>query len=283
MSVAPRGDEPHIRQTRTGVAASRDSARQRAPVRTLHLYRTDPQPSTGLPPTRTPITPLRATDPPIAEYHLRLGEHAWSVMHMGAILTDADETHYLGEVQGRIPYGVMLWPSSIALAHELAARAAGLDGLSVLELGAGTGLPGIVAATFGARVVQTDRIEVALGLCRSNAERNHVTIQHRLADWTDWNVVDRYDLILGADVLYGARLHPFLRHIFDSNLMPDGRILLSDPFRAASLTLLEAMEPDGWSIGLSKWSVGEAHERKAIGVYELARNGQTKDQGGQTP
>ena len=190
---------------------------------------------------------------------------------MGAILTDADETHYLGEVQGRIPYGVMLWPSSIALAHDLAARAATLAGMRILELGAGTGLPGIVAATFGARVVQTDRIEVALSICRTNAQRNRVTIEHRLADWTDWNVAERYDLILGADVLYAARLHPFLRHIFDTNLAPGGRLLLADPFRAASLGLLESMETDGWSISLAKWTVGEAGERKAIGVYEVRK------------
>ena len=50
-------------------------------------------------------------------------------------------------------YGVTLWPSAIALAHDLAARGNRLRDLRVLELGAGTGLPGIVAASFGARVI----------------------------------------------------------------------------------------------------------------------------------
>jgi len=208
---------------------------------------------------------------PLHEYHLRLGGHTWSVQHRGAILSEADETRYLGEQQGLIPYGVMLWPSSIALAHELVARADSLAGVRILELGAGTGLPGIVAATYGAHVVQTDRLDVALDLCRRNAEQNRVAIEHRVADWTDWRVEERYDLILGADVMYAERLHSFLRHIFETNLAPGGRLLMADPFRARSLPLLEGMETDGWQIGLSKWTVGEQEKPLSIGVYEATR------------
>jgi predicted nicotinamide N-methyase len=195
----------------------------------------------------------------------------WSIQHRGAILSEADETRYLGEQQGLIPYGVMLWPSSIALAHELVARAPSLAGVRVLELGAGTGLPGIVAATFGARVVQTDRLDKALDLCRQNAQRNRVAIEHRVADWTDWKEDDRYDLIIGADVMYAERLHSFLRHIFDNNLTPGGRLLMADPFRARSMPLLEAMETDGWKIALAKWTVGGTEKGLPIGVYDVAR------------
>ncbi|HEX7979443.1 MAG TPA: methyltransferase domain-containing protein [Gemmatimonadaceae bacterium] len=165
----------------------------------------------------------------------------------------------------------MLWPSSIALAHELVARAPSLAGVRILELGAGTGLPGIVAATFGARVVQTDRLDVALDLCRRNAERNRVAIEHRVADWTDWKEEEHYDLILGADVLYAERLHPFLRHVFETNLAPGGRMLMADPFRARSLPLLEGLENDGWTIALTKWTVGGSENKLPIGVYEIAR------------
>jgi len=220
-----------------------------------------------LPHIRIPASPHSLT---LHDYHLRLDGHAWSIQHRGAILSEADETRYLGEQQGLIPYGVMLWPSSIALAHELVARAPSLAGLRILELGAGTGLPGIVAATLGAHVVQTDRLDKALDLCRRNCERNRVAVEHRIADWTDWHVDERYDLIIGADVLYAERLHTFLRHIFDTNLAPAGRLLMADPFRARSLPLLEAMEADGWKIALSKWTVGEEQSRLPIGVYELA-------------
>jgi predicted nicotinamide N-methyase len=210
-----------------------------------------------------------AHDRPLHEYHLRLDGHAWAIAHSGAILSEEDEQRYLGEDRSRSPYGLALWPASIALAHELVARASGLPGQRILELGAGTGLPGIVAATYGARVVQTDRLEEALTVGRLNAERNGVrSIEHRLADWTEWTDTERYDLILGADVIYAPRLQPFLRTIFDTNLAPGGRLLLGDPFRSASIRMLEAMEQEGWTVQMTKWRLGGEWGERLIGGFD---------------
>jgi methyltransferase-like protein 23 len=212
---------------------------------------------------------------PLHEYHLRLGGRAWTILHTGAVLSHADESSFLREKKDRVPYGVALWPAAIALAHEVAARAGELRGRAVLELGAGTGLPGIVAASFGARVVQTDRQNLALGICRLNGERNGVgAIEYRLADWSAWLDPARYDVILGSDVLYAESMHDHLRRIFEANLAPGGRVLLSDPFRAVSLRLLEALEAGGWGVAMSKWSVasvGDAagDDPRPIGVFEL--------------
>ena len=213
---------------------------------------------------------------PLHEYHLRLDGHAWTIAHSGAILSERDEQRYLGEDRGRAPYGLALWPASIALAHELVSRAGELAGRRVLELGAGTGLPGIVAVTYGARVVQTDRLEEAVAIGRLNAERNGArTIEHRLADWTAWTDTARYDLILGADVLYAPRLQPSLRTIFDTNLIPGGRLLLAYPFRSASIRMLEEMERDGWKVSVTKWRLGGAWGERVIGGFEVERAGMT--------
>lgn len=221
--------------------------------------------------TQPPVLRTPAGEFPLAEYRLGLAGREWTVLHTGAVLSFADEQHFLREMREQLPYGVALWPAAIALAHDVASRPEDFRGRTVLELGAGTGLPGIVAASLGARVTQTDRHELAMSVCRLNGERNGVgTVEHRLADWNEWDDAGRYQWILGSDILYGEALHPPLRRIFETSLAPGGRVLLSDPFRGTSLRLLEALEADGWTVALAKWNVGEEETPRPIGVFELA-------------
>jgi len=212
-----------------------------------------------------------AGDVGLHEYRVTLGQRTWAILHTGAVLTFLDEQILLSERETR-PYGLALWPSAIALAHEIVERANDARGRQVLELGAGTGLPGIVAASLGARVVQTDKQPAALEVCRRNAQRNGVpTVEHRLGDWAAWTDVTRYDWIIGADILYPGPMHPHLTRIFDANLARGGKILLADPFRRASLKFLESLEAGGWMVRVSKWSVEGGGEQSPIGVFELSR------------
>ena len=217
------------------------------------------------------------------------------------ILTYADESNFFRDLLNHIPYGVALWPSAIALAYELASRGEELAGTDRSGVGRGNGTARHrAAASFGARVVQTDRQELAMTVCKrncqenspnnkqnnqqndlrndpsknlSNSQRNNVAaIEHRLVDWTDWRDETRYDWIIGSDILYGEPMHSPLQHIFKNNLVPGGHILLSDPFRGTSLHLLEEVASEhGWNVTASKWSLGDEDNPRPIGVFELSR------------
>ena len=231
-------------------------------------------PSQTLSPSDPPtVLHTTAGDVALHEYRATFGGHAYRILHTGAVLTFLDEQILLSERETRLPYGVALWPGAIALAHEIAARPDALHGLRVLELGAGTGLPGIVAATLGAHVVQTDKQPAALSLGRLNAERNGAPIvEHRLGDWAAWDDANQYDRIIGSDILYAAAMHPHLTRIFESNLAPGGRVLLADPFRRASFGFLESLEASGWNVLVGRWRVGVKGEESPVGIYELSKN-----------
>ncbi len=118
----------------------------------------------------------------------------------------------------------------------------------------------------------------ALHLCKRNGERNDpAAIEYRLADWTEWDDPGRYDWIIGSDILYGDSLHPHLRRIFESNLAPEGRILLADPFRGRGLRFLETLEAEGWCVTFSKWDIGEEPTPRPLGVFELSPPGSCTD------
>jgi predicted nicotinamide N-methyase len=128
-----------------------------------------------------------------------------------------------------LPYWAQLWPSGVALARTVAARA--LRGARVLEIGCGLGLPSMAAALAGGRVLATDWSAGAIDLLERNAARNGAVIETAVVSWTaPQALLDRapFDLVLAADVLYERRNVPVL-----AGLLPRlGReVLLADPGR----------------------------------------------------
>jgi methyltransferase-like protein 23 len=147
------------------------------------------------------------------------------------------------ERDAQAPYGLLLWESAVALAHLLHHRSALVANKQVLELGAGVGLPGLVARSLGARVWQTDHLTAALEIARMNARANDVGgIRRFAADWTRWTDDRLYDVILAADILYERAMQESVVSIFRRNLAPDGIVLLADPGRQQSIELLARLE-----------------------------------------
>src|SRR4051794_26738584 len=155
------------------------------------------------------------------------------------------------------PYWAVLWRSGVTLAREV--DAASLEGLSVVELGCGLGLPSLTAARGGARALATDADPEALELVARNAEANGLEVDTALVDWAEpWALLERglFDLVLAADVLYER---PAVAQLMA--LLPElgPECWLADPGRpAAEAFLAQARE---------RWRV----ETKRLGVVAIHR------------
>lgn len=146
------------------------------------------------------------------------------------------------------PFGLLIWESAQALAEALADDRDLIAGRSVLELGAGVGLPGIVAGALGAASVrQTDHVSEALLLCSVNAKANGVNgIEVAVANWDAWTDARTYDLIIGSDVIYERSAHAPLAAILSRNLRAGGRALIADPGRQDTPLFLADLAAAGW-------------------------------------
>ncbi|KAK8934158.1 hypothetical protein KSP39_PZI014935 [Platanthera zijinensis] len=106
-------------------------------------------------------------------------------------------------------YGMFVWPCSIILAEYVWQQRSRFSGKNVVELGAGTSLPGLVAAKIGADVVLTDDFHKheVLENIRRICNLNKLDCKIVGLTWGEWDA-SLFELqphiILGADVLYDS-------------------------------------------------------------------------------
>ncbi len=137
-----------------------------------------------------------------------------------------------------MPYWADLWPGALMLAAEVASWSrADVEPPTVLELGCGLGLAGLVAAARGWHVILSDYDDDALAFALASAAHNGLPgPRTRFVDWRETYSDLRPDVILAADVLYETRnLVPIAdfvrRHLRTS---PTSRALVADPNRSTA-------------------------------------------------
>ncbi|GFP98712.1 methyltransferase-like protein 23 [Phtheirospermum japonicum] len=104
-------------------------------------------------------------------------------------------------------YGLFVWPSSTILAEYVWQQKTRFSGANVVELGAGTSLPGLVAAKVGADVTLTDYSSEVLDNIRRACNLNNLNCRVLGLSWGVWDeplFSLRPNIILGADVFYDS-------------------------------------------------------------------------------
>jgi predicted nicotinamide N-methyase len=129
---------------------------------------------------------------------------------------------------------ISLWwgitSAAVVLARHMEAQGP-LAGTSLLELGCGLGLPGIVAALRGTRVTFTDYVPEALGFAQENCRINGLTEDQatfRMLDWEHPEPMDPFDWVIGSEIMYDYFFHGALTNLLCRLVKTEGTVILSD-------------------------------------------------------
>jgi predicted nicotinamide N-methyase len=140
------------------------------------------------------------------------------------------------------PLWAKAWEASWVLADFLAGLPAEPE-KRFLEIGCGLGLVGVVAASFGHKVVMTEHNPDALPFARANAELNHCSgVEVIDLDWNSPSLYGRFDYIVGSEVVYHEKDFEPLKNLFERLLKPEGEVILCEGIRKTSLGFFKEMQ-----------------------------------------
>lgn len=168
------------------------------------------------------------------------------------------------------PFWIKLWESAMVLA-DVAATLPPTAGPRLLELGAGLGAPGLVAAAKGFQVTLSDYEQRILDFQRVSAAASGLKVDFRFIDWTKPPDLEPFDTIIGAEILFREDLLPPLLKLFDKLLKPGGSIFLSHDLRRKTLyTFLDMAQAD-YTIKAKKIELAAGDECSSVMLNCLHR------------
>ncbi len=155
------------------------------------------------------------------------------------------------------PYWAHLWTGALTLARYIDA-CIDIRDQTVLDLGCGLGLTGIVAAQKGGLVTFADKEADAVSFARENARLNGCSqYEARSLDFTQDVLETRFSLILGAEILYDRPTFPALVRFLATHLSPAGRAILADAKRTNTQDFYQQLDRAGL-----QWTQEEVRERE---------------------
>jgi len=217
---------------------------------------------------------IELSDLPLQTLEIVIDGRPWKMR----VATDHDALLTATAASATFPFGLLLWESAIGLGEALCRAPALVAERTVLELGCGAGLSGLVAHALGGDVTQTDHADEALGLAKINAAANGIADVTRFrSDWLEWDHDRRYDTIIGADILYDRDLHTPIIAIMARNIGPGGCAVFADPARPDTLRFVDRLAAAGWTVTRSEaraprigvW--GPESQTVAVDIYVARR------------
>ena len=155
--------------------------------------------------------------------------------------------HNLGISSALWPIFGVIWPSSLVLAHYISHYQT--NGKRILEIGCGMALSSLLLNKQNADITATDyHPEVEFFLQRNTRLNNGKVIAFERVDWADdSDKLERFDLIIGSDLLYEDQQIQQLACFIENHANPTCEIILVDPGRGRKNKLSLQMDKYGYS------------------------------------
>lgn len=154
----------------------------------------------------------------------------------------------------------LLWPSSVHLAGHLALRDVCPDE-KILEIGCGLALSSLVAHRRGARITASDRHPLAEDFLRHNLLLNQLAprLRYRHGQWGLDKpmcpeiagrpvLTERYNLIVGSDLLYERDSAPALARFIRQHALPRAEVWIVDANRGYRPAFNRKMQRQGFRL-----------------------------------
>jgi len=170
-----------------------------------------------------------------------------------------------------LPYWAELWESAVGIGKFLVSADFGESsaGMNILDLGCGMGLAGSIAAALGGRVLFADLEPPALLFAKMNSLPWSDRVRTRRLNWQKDRLDEKFNLILGADILYEKAQWPYLAEFWKEQVGEGGLILLGEPGRQSGDAFLEWIKTSPWRVEVFEEKV-ESRPR-AIRIIRLVQ------------
>ncbi len=190
---------------------------------------------------------------PTEQLELRFNDIEVSILRIPDLAPHVDCDALLGA--GEViepPYWMHLWPAAMALSRLLVERDLAGPDARMFELGCGLGLPSLVGAHCGARVVASDWQWDPLVLLRRSAALNGVDVGTVQMDWRTVAMKGVFDLVVGADVAYDAAEEDALVVALAACVREGGRIVMADSVNTYREGFVGKLEAAGFRVRRSQ-------------------------------
>lgn len=167
------------------------------------------------------------------------------------------------------PFWIRLWEAAIVLSDLLVGQKPE-PGTTLLELGAGLGAPGLAAASVGYQVTLSDYQEMILDFERVSAAASGLDrVEFALLDWLAPPQMEKFDIIVGAEILFREEFFEPLLNVLRVSLKPGGVIYLAHDIKRQSVQPFLHLAEKEYQISASKRKLKSLEEVKHILLTRL--------------